>query len=318
MIDAGNVKTKDYDCSEGHFDIYDASNIRVDREYKSDVFKMYFSIKKNILELYNAMNDTHYTEEDDITINTLENAIFMKIYNDVSFVLSGTINLYEHQSTINPNMPLRDLFYIADLYKSYGMNKDLYRDKLIKLPTPKFVVFYNGTDDAPESEVLKLSDAFIVNKDKPELELETLVLNINYGQNKDLMEKCRALRDYSILTQRVRDNLDKGMQIEEAATDAVETCIKDHIMEDFLNKEKAGVIKMHVLDFDEEKHNRSLIEDGIEIGIEKGIEQGISEEQYERISGMLKRGKTPEAIAEFCDYPMELIIDVQNRMKVTV
>ena len=98
----------------------------VNREYKSDVFKMYFSIKKNALELYNAMNGTAYTNEDDLVIDTLENAVFMKIYNDVSFVISGTVNLYEHQATINPNMPLRDLFYIADMYKRYVMDADLY------------------------------------------------------------------------------------------------------------------------------------------------------------------------------------------------
>ena len=106
--------------------------VNVNREYKSDIFKMYFSIKKNILDLYNAINGTSYTEEDEVTINTFENGVFMKIYNDVSFVISGTINLYEHQSTINPNMPLRDLYYINDMYKPFGMTDDLYGDAMIR------------------------------------------------------------------------------------------------------------------------------------------------------------------------------------------
>lgn len=278
------------------------NEVNANREYKSDVFKMYFSIKKNILDLYNAMNGTSYTEDDDVEVNTLDQSIFLKIYNDVSFVLSGTINLYEHQSTINPNMPLRDLFYISDMYKPYGMTKDLYSKTVIKIPTPKFVVFYNGRSDAPESEILKLSDAFIQSTGDPELELKVKVLNINYGHNKELMEKCVALRDYAILNQRIRDNLDSGMNIEAAATNAVDTCIRDHIMEDFLIKEKAGVISMHVLDFNEELHNESL------------KEEGKQERDRERIANMLNRGKTPEAIAEFCDYPMELIKEVQESM----
>lgn len=286
--------------------------VGTNREYKSDVFKMYFSIKKNILDLYNAMNGTSYTEEDDVEVNTLECGVFMKIYNDVSFVISGTINLYEHQSTINPNMPLRDLYYITDMYKPYGMTHDLYEETLIKVPTPKFVVFYNGRRNAPEKEILKLSDAFIQETDDPELELKVLFLNINYGFNKELMEKCVALRDYATLNKRVRDNLDSGMTIEEAATDAVDTCIRDHIMEDFLVREKAGVIRMHVLDFNEELHEEALINRGIQQGIEQGIQQERIRGDRERIADMLRRGKTPEAIAEFCGYSLDLIADVKK------
>ena len=127
----------------------------VNREYKSDVFKMYFSIRKNALELYNALNGTDYTDEDALEINTLDQSVFLKIYNDVSFTISGTVNLYEHQSSVNPNMPLRDLFYVTDMFKSEIVNKDLHGKKLIKIPTPKFVVFYNGTGEMPDEEEQK-------------------------------------------------------------------------------------------------------------------------------------------------------------------
>ncbi len=118
-------------------------NVYVNREYKSSVFKAYFSIKENCLALYNAVSGTDYTEDAELQIETLENSIFLKIYNDVSFVISGTINLYEHQSTINPNMPLRDLFYISDMYKATAMKRrnDLYGEGMIKLPNPTFMVF---------------------------------------------------------------------------------------------------------------------------------------------------------------------------------
>ena len=121
-----------------------SSKITVNREYKSSVFKAYFSIKENCLALYNAVNGTAYTEDDDLKIETLENAVYLKIYNDVSFVICGYVNRYEHQSTVNPNRPIRDLFYIADMYKKAVMDKDLYGRTLIKLQTPSFIVFYNG------------------------------------------------------------------------------------------------------------------------------------------------------------------------------
>ncbi len=247
------------------------TDVSVNREYKSDVFKQYFSLKKELIELYNALNGTDYTVDDEVTINTLDNAVFLKIYNDVSFVLRNTVSLYEHQSTVNPNMPLRDLFYINDMYKKEAFGKDIYGYRQIELPAPRFVVFYNGRKEAPEKQILRLSDAYKKHDDKPELELTVTVLNVNYGHNKDLMDRCTALRDYATFIKRVRDNLADGMTIEEATTSAIDSCISDHIREDFLVREKAGVINMHVLDFDEELHEKSLIEYGIEQGIEQGI-----------------------------------------------
>ncbi len=267
------------------------SAISINREYKSSVFKAYFSIKENCLALYNAVSGNNYGDDAEIKIETLENSIFLNIYNDVSFVICGTINLYEHQSTINPNMPLRDLFYISHLYKSIAMrdDNDLYGGRLIKVPNPSFVVFYNGREDAPEAETLRLSDAFEHKTDAPELELTVRFININYGHNKDLMNECVQLRDYAILTQRVRDNLDSGLDIKEAATKAVDSCIEDNIMRDYLIKEKAGVIEMHVLDYNEEKHARTLRAEGRE------------ETRIADLAQMLSRGGTEADLRKFHD-----------------
>ncbi|MBQ9333082.1 MAG: hypothetical protein IJS12_01985 [Lachnospiraceae bacterium] len=282
--------------------------VSVNREYKSDVFKLYFSQKKELIEIYNALNGTSYTVDDDLTINTLDNAVFLKIYNDVSFVLRNTISLYEHQSTVNPNMPLRDLFYICDMYRGEIAGEDLYGYRQVKIPTPRFVVFYNGTTEAPEKQVYRLSDAFKQITDKPELELTVTVLNINYGHNESLMSKCRSLREYAIFIQRVRDNLSSGLTIEDATLSAVDSCIDEHIMEEFLTREKAGVIRMHVLDFDEELHNRSLIEYGREQGIEQGIEQG--KEQI--LVNMIKADNiSDEDIALYTGYSIEQITDLR-------
>lgn len=274
------------------------SSVSVNREYKSSVFKSYFSIKENCLALYNAVRGTNYTEEDDLKIETLENAVYLKIYNDVSFVISGYVNLYEHQSTVNPNMPIRDLFYIADMYKAIvmGPDNDLYGSKLIKVPNPVFMVFYNGLMNAPERDILRLSDAFENKTDDPELELIVQFVNINYGQNKELMDKCVQLRDYAILTFRVRENLEAGMDIREAAAKAIDDCINDNIMRDFLIKEKAGVIEMHVLDFNEEKHDRSLREEGREEG------------RIASLAKMLSRGGTENDLRRFLDATDEEIV----------
>lgn len=281
----------------------------VNREYKSDVFKMYFSIRKNALELYNALNGTDYTDEDALEINTLDQSVFLKIYNDVSFTISGTVNLYEHQSSVNPNMPLRDLFYVTDMFKSEIVNKDLHGKKLIKIPTPKFVVFYNGTGEMPDEEELKLSDAFLRGTDDPELELKVTVLNVNYGHNRALLDKCISLKHYSILMDRSRQNLNAGMSIEAAVTLAVDSCIKDHIMEDFLIRERAGVIAMHVLDFNEELHNKSLREEGREEGLKEGLKEGIEEgakrERALMITRLSKNGKSAEEISMLLGVPLD-------------
>ena len=74
--------------------------VKVNREYRSSVFKMYFSDRKNALDLYNALNGTDYKDENELVINSLENSIFLKIYNDVSFIISGTVNYDNDENTI--------------------------------------------------------------------------------------------------------------------------------------------------------------------------------------------------------------------------
>nr|MCR5824576.1 hypothetical protein [Lachnospiraceae bacterium] len=152
--------------------------------------------------------------------------------------------------------------------------------------------------------------------DEPELELTVQVLNVNYGHNKELMEKCIPLRDYAILNERVRNNLGKGMSIEDAATEAVDSCIADHVMEDFLLRERTGVIMLHVLDFNEKLHNQSLKEEGYEEGLEKGYANGHEDGRSEVILSMLNIGRTPEEISDFCNIPIEQITKVQASQRV--
>ena len=161
------------------------------------------------LSLYNAMNDTAYQDPEELVITTLENAIYLGMKNDVSFMICDRLFLYEHQSTKNPNMPLRNLLYVADLYSVLTKDMFLYGELPVAIPEPRFVVFYNGEQKMEERVVLRLSDLYHPRTEHPYLELETLVLNINKGYNAELMEKCRELHDYSVFVALVREKRKK-------------------------------------------------------------------------------------------------------------
>ena len=130
----------------------------VQRNQKDTVFRMLFQEKENLLSLYNALNKTTYTDTDRLEITTLENAVYMNYKNDVSFVFDSRLLIYEHQSTVNPNMPLRDLTYVTKVLQGRTKDQNLYGTSLVKIPAPKFIVFYNGVDFQPELQILKLSD----------------------------------------------------------------------------------------------------------------------------------------------------------------
>ena len=157
---------------------------------------MLYLDEKELLNLYNAVNGTNYTDVENLEINTLQNAIYMNMKNDVSFIFNFQVNLYEHQSTVNPNMPLRDLIYVTKLFQNIVRDCDLYGSTLVKIPAPRFVVFYNGMEKQPERKVYRLSDSFSKKQENPELELTVTVLNINAGNNAeilaDFLKKNRA------------------------------------------------------------------------------------------------------------------------------
>ena len=180
---------------------------------------MLFKEKKRLLELYNALNDTAYDDEDKLTVNTLENVIYLKMKNDVSFIIGCDMCLYEHQSSYCPNMPLRGFLYFADLYKKYIGNADLSTSRRIMLPTPRYVIFYNGSERQEEEFTQYLSESF--ENDGGCIELTVRTLNINYGYNKELLEKCPTLNEYAQFVSMIRTNL-KHMSLSEAMEKACE------------------------------------------------------------------------------------------------
>lgn len=184
--------------------VYAAETQSVRRNYKDTLFRMVFREKSALLSLYNAVNGTNYTDEDKLRVVTLENAIYMNVKNDVAFVMDFYLNLYEHQSTFSPNMPLRNLIYITKELQVQIDQDQLYRRTLVKIPTPRFLVFYNGTEKQPERKVLRLSDAYEQPDEQPQLELIVTVLNINDGMNRKLLEDCRQLKEYMQFINKVR------------------------------------------------------------------------------------------------------------------
>ena len=233
------------------------TGVRARRNYKDTLFRMLFRDSKQLLDLYNAVNGTHYTNVDDLKIVTLENAVYMNMKNDLAFVMEFYLNLYEHQSTFNPNMPLRDLFYVAREYQNLIEGESLYASALIKIPTPRFVVFYNGTEKRAEYEVLKLSDAYEQRLEDPELELKVRMLNINTGNNKELLDQCRLLKEYMLYVECVRKYA-KTKRLDEAVECAVNECIEKNILREFLQKHRAEAIAVSIFEYDEEREKEKL------------------------------------------------------------
>ena len=247
------------------------TEVSVNNTYKASMFEMIFSDKKELLSLYNAVNGTSYADPGLLTINTLENAIYMSMHNDISFVIDSRLSLFEHQSTYSPNLPLRFLFYVSDLYSAIVKDSNLYGTKLVEIPAPKFIIFYNGMDECPDRQELKLSTAYSVQDKKPSLELRATLLNINPGHNKKLMKSCKTLKDYSEYVSRVR-HYAENMDISDAVEQAITECIKEGILADFLMKNRAEAKKMSIYEYDEVKHMRQTREEGYEDGYNKGCE----------------------------------------------
>ena len=174
------------------------------RKYKDTVFRMLFSDRANLLSLYNAINKTAYEDSEELEIVTLKNAIYMGMKNDLAFIIDMNLFLYEHQSTYNPNIPLRDLFYISAEYQKLVDRKSLYSSSLQKIPAPFFIVFYNGTENQEEYWESSLSESYENLTGEPRLELKVITLNINEGHNKELMEQCQTLREYAQYVAKVR------------------------------------------------------------------------------------------------------------------
>lgn len=292
------------------------SNIDVltaNRMYKSRIFAMLFSDRNELLKLYNAINGTSYDDPDLLQVNTLENAVHMSMQNDVSFIIDMRLNLYEHQSTYSPNLPVRYLLYVADVYSDYTKDMNLYGTKAVKLPTPRFVIFYNGQAEQPDRKELRLSELFSIPDADPSLELKAVMLNINKGHNRKLMETCRTLQDYAEYTFRVREYAAE-MPLDLAVEQAITECISEGILADFLRKNRAEAKKVSIYEYDEERHMRQTREEGMEEGYANGFSQGIEQGITQTVINLLKSGfLTDIQIREITGLDQEQLDELKKR-----
>ena len=296
------------------------NTVTVNRTFKSTLFIMLFEDKNNLLELYNAMTGKQYTDPELLEVNTLENAIYMTLKNDISFLIDGRLSLYEHQSTYNPNLPLRFLLYIAKVYAGITKNSNLYGTKTVNIPAPEFVIFYNGEDVKPERLVLKLSDMYETKDREAKLELVAVMLNISGDNNMRLKEACRTLKEYAVYTDKIR-LYTKNIPLVDAVERAIDECIKEGILEEFLRKHKAEAKEMSIFEYDQEKHMRqereAAWEDGHAAGIEEGRAAGIEEGHAARARETAKRlstmGMPIEKIANAVDASVEEVQGWLNR-----
>ena len=277
--------------------------------HKDTVFCLLYKDKNNLLDLYNGMNGTSYTDTEGLMVTTLKNGIYVKCKNDASFVFGQDLYMFEQQSTKNPNMPLRYLHYLSDVYRGMYSNKDLYRSGL-KIPSPHFITFYNGTAKAPEVEYLRLSDMF-EKKDKENvsecgvgeldaesetnpinaidsLELIVQVLNINSGNNSGLLHKCKSLKDYMTFVNKVRHkkNVEKK-DIETAVNEAIDECIQENVLSDFFRKNRSEVVGVSIYEYDEEGHMEILKEEQYQRGVADGIQKGIEKERKAKVHAII-------------------------------
>lgn len=249
--------------------------MNINRKYKDRLFRSLFgeeSRKENTLELYNALNDTDYRDVQKLTLTTLDDVIYMGMKNDVSCIISSDLSLFEQQSTYNPNMPIRGLMYAGKQFAKYieDNNLNIYSSRLVKLPSPHYYVFYNGEKDYEDSVQLKLSDAFDNESLKSAYEWTAYMININEGHNRELLSKCKPLRDYAIFVSKVKNYRETEESLQKAVERAVDECIIENILADYLKSHRSEVLDMVLTEYDEERTIKALAKEHEEIGEERG------------------------------------------------
>lgn len=259
-------------------------------KYKDNVFCMLYREKENLLDLYNALRGSNYTNVDDLQVTTLNGGSYMKYKNDASFVLNMSLYMFEQQSSKNDNMPLRFLHYLSDVYREMFSNDVLHRRSMIKIPVPHFVTFYNGLEKwIEEEEEIKLSNMYEIPVDNPQLELKVQVININ--KDVDILSKCETLRGYMTFVNKTRYKIQvERKDVKHAVLEAIDECMEENILVDFFEKHREEVVEVSIYDYDEEKVRKTLADEAREEGVAEGIKEGIEKgETLTKITLIIKK-----------------------------
>ena len=273
--------------------------MNVNRMFKDSVFTRLFSDPDLLRELYCALEGVSLPPDTPVFINTLENVLYMDFYNDISFEIGGKlIVLIEHQSTINPNMALRLLLYIADIYEAMIDSKTLYKQKQISIPYPEFFVLYNGSEPFPDNKIMKLSELFrkpqelgLPEKALPYLELEVKIINIKEGMNEAIVSRCKKLNEYSKFIQKTQDYWKESGNLEKALEKAVKYCRKYDILKEFLERNAKEVLSMLYTEWNWDDALAVRYSEGHEDGVEKGLEKGLEKGREEGLEKGLEKGR---------------------------
>jgi len=279
-------------------------------KYKNSVFSLLFNNPDAIRELYSALEGVTLPPDVPIDINTLSDVLYMDQINDLSFTIDNRlVVLIEHQSTINPNMPLRLLMYIAHIYEKIIDRKNLYLSKFEKIPAPEFIVLYNGKKPYPDRDILRLSDAFKdanslrgVESVVQSLELVVQVYNINNGHNIEILEKSRNLGGYSIFVDKMREYA-LTLPFEEAMKKAIKYCMDNNILKSFLETHSTEVFNMLLTEWN--------LEEAIAVNREDAWEEGREEGREEIARNALSKGLPLDVIHDITGLDIQVIQNIQ-------
>ena len=322
-VPAADAKTKEQpgsqqdttvlDCKAAqHSQIPYSATGSFNRQYQDRLFKAIFGREEHknwLLSLYNALNGSSYTDPSAIEINTIEGIIYVTMKNDISFLIDSQLNLYEQQSSYNPNMPLRGLMYFSQLYQKYisKQRKDIYSSALLKIPTPQFIVIYTGSTELDDVKELKLSDSFEVPDTSGRFEWTATVVNISKGHSLKLLEQCPPLRDYAVYVSRIKGNVAAGMTKEDAVNEAMEYSIEHNLLNGYFLEQKMEVLNMSLTEFDQEEYDRNRFNDGKEAGIAIGIAEGERKNALQNARNFKYKNIPVDIIAECTGLSIEQV-----------
>ena len=281
------------------------SKVKIQKEYKDRLFTFLFGSEEHkdwTLSLYNAVNGSDYTDPEKVRITTIKDVLYLGMHNDVSFQISDEMNLYEQQSSFNPNMPLRQMQYAGNLFEQYikEQKRNKFGTELIRLPVPKLITFYNGRTEEPDERILELKDSFPEGSD-PDIYVRVRMININYGQNKELLIVCRPLREYSWLIGEIRKNKQDGISIETAVNKAITDMPDDFVIRPLLEAHRAEVLGMLLTEYDEAEAMELFKLDGKREGIKEGIKEGRESSLMTSIQNLMHN------LNMTCDQAMEAL-----------
>ena len=302
-----------------HLEIPGFNRIATNRAYKDSLFRIIYSGKDErsrrwLLSLYNAITGKNYTNIEDLRITTIENVIYLTMKNDLSFLLDSQMNLFEHQSTVNPNMPLRGLMYFGQLYQNEvkRQKKDIYGSSQIKIPSPRFIVLYNGETEIEDNKKYRLSDAFEIPDDSGEFEWTATLININKNHNKTIQKNCESLYHYIEFVDRVRESQRQGLPPSEAINEAVNYAIQHKFLEGFFEEQKMYITDSLLTEFDQELHDRCTYEEGVADGRASGIAEGAQQNAIANAISFFKNGVSVEIISKSLGMSIEQIREITS------